>query len=208
MTKIIKPVFSRNQDINKMAFLNWRMEHQTEINNILNLADGFMLSSIISAQTCLRNNKGKRADIIIFPILANANHAIELYLKGITWTLNKINGSTQKIEGSHNIDQIYRTVRSKVKLMGDSELKDFDKATIELKSYIDELFIKIKATPKEDKMDFSRYPFNNKYDNHFYVGTVGNTEIDLENFTKRFKKIHKNLDLYSEYLYHQKLMGD
>lgn len=200
-----KPIFSRHLDIDKMAFMNWRMDKNSDIQNLLNLANGFMISSIILAQKCLRTNKNKKADIIIFPILTNLNHGIELYLKGITWTLNKLLNNPRKIEGSHNIDQIYKTVKAKIKLLGPDDIKEFDKVTKNLKAYIDELFVKIQATDKDHKMDFSRYPFTNKYDNHFYVSAVGETEVDLENFVKRIKSIRKNLELYSDYLYYQKL---
>ncbi|RZK15153.1 MAG: hypothetical protein EOO43_15445 [Flavobacterium sp.] len=57
-------------------------------------------------------------------------------------------------------------------------------------------------------MDFSRYPFDNKYYNHFYVEQIGNVEIDLENFVKRFSTIHESLESLSDYLYHIELSRD
>lgn len=205
----MKPIFSRNEDIDKIAFLNWRISYDSEIRNLLNMADGFLIGAIRLAKLCLINNGDKTADILIFPILTNANHGIELYLKGIMWTINKIMSSESKIEGSHNIKQIYQTVRAKIKIYkGAISIKDFDEATEPLNNYIEELFNKIEATPSKDKMDFSRYPFNNKYENHFYVNKVGNVEVDLENFVERFEAISQTLENISEYLIYNELYED
>jgi hypothetical protein len=199
----MKPIFSRNLDIDKIAFLNWRFNKETEILNLLNIADGFMQSSIELAKVCLTDNDDKKADIVIFPILANANHGIELYLKSILWMLNRLLKIDSKIEGRHNIKQIYSTILSRLKIFkGHLTLKEFNKETKELKNYIEELVLKIDSTIQNDKMDFSRYPFSNKYENHFYVDTLRNVEIDLENFVLRFSLIHDKLEHISSFLYH------
>jgi hypothetical protein len=77
-----------------------------------------------------------------------------------------------------------------------------------LHNYIEELFEKTQATAKHDKMDFSRYPFDNKYENHFYVDQIGNVEIDLENFAERFTTIHQSLEKLTDFLYHIELNQD
>jgi hypothetical protein len=203
---MIKPIFSRNEDIDRIAFLNWRISYDAEILNLLNMADGFLLGAIRLAKQCLINNGDKTADILIFPILTNANHGIELYLKGIMWTLNKIMGSNSKFDGSHNIKQIYQTVTGKIRTYkGKLRLEDFNIATLDLKSYITELFEKIEATSLQDKMDFSRYPFNNRNENHFYVNEIGNVEIDLENLVSRFETIRHSLENISDFLTYQEL---
>jgi hypothetical protein len=205
----MQPIFSRNDDIDKIAFLNWRIAREDNIRNLRNLANGFMLASIRLARLCLIYNRDKTADILIFPILTNANHGIELYLKAITWTLNEIMNSGSKIEGAHNIQQIFNTVKSKIKkYKGRVSIKDFNECTAELQEYIVELFDKIKATEKKDNMDFSRYPFNTKYEQHFYVDIVGNVEVDLENFVSRFEIIHQNLENLWSFLYDQELDGE
>jgi hypothetical protein len=176
------------------------------IQNLLSMGNGFMLSAIYLAQRCLIDNHDKKADIVIFPILANANHGIELYLKGLTWILNKLLGTDSKIEGGHNIQQIFMTVKSKVQqLDGPDGEKAFEKETNNLSFYISELFAKVKATPRDNKMDFSRYPFNKKYENHFYADRVGNVEVDLENFVNRFEDIRTTLDSITSFYYYQRL---
>ncbi len=202
----MKPIFSRQIDIDKIAFLNWRISEGTDILNLVNIADGFLMSSIDLAEQCISDNSHKRADILIFPILNNANHGIELYLKAMIWLLNKLQGSDSKIEGKHNIKQIYSTVKSKVRSYGGQlTINDFKEATKGLNNYINELFEKIEATPRNDKMDFSRYPFSGDYENHFYVDRVGAVEIDIENFVHRFKEIKSSLEKLVDFLYYYEL---
>jgi len=93
----VKPVFSRNEDINKIAFLNWRMEFG-DVNNLFNLADGYFQSASLLTEACLVDNHDKKADIIIFPILACFNHGIELYLKASTLTVTSCLTMTRKLE--------------------------------------------------------------------------------------------------------------
>ena len=120
----MQPIFSRNIDFNKIAFLNWCIESGEDIRNMLNLAEGYLDSSIALAKHCLDDNDDKKADILIFPILTNANHCIELYLKAMTWTLNKLLNIEKKIEGGHNIKQIFQTVRSKIKVYNGKETQN------------------------------------------------------------------------------------
>lgn len=206
--KEFKPIFSRHADINKMAFMNWRMD-DSQLISLINIGEGFFESALLLANACCRSNKHKRSDILIFPIFANANHGIELYLKSINWILNQLLNKPRKIEGGHNIDLIYKTVKAKIKEFGGKEeTKNFDDATANLNEYIKELYLKNSANAKNDKMDFSRYPFGTDYSDHFYVDQwlsgkpTPAAEVDMPNFVKRFKEIRKNLDLYCEYLYY------
>lgn len=195
--------------------MNWRTERNNQINNLIVIANGYMESSITLAESLLQNNSGKRADILIFPILFNANHAIELYLKSIEWSLNKLLDNGQKIETIHNIKQIFNTVKKRVdEFEKDKEDKNtFDEMTEELKCYIEELDSIINNINNRDRnrdrnnknknnMDFSRYPFDTDYRNHFYVDEFRNVVVDIENFVIRFKEIYRNLDCISKhYLY-------
>jgi hypothetical protein len=164
-------------NIDKIAFLNRRFSKADDLRNLLTLADGYLLCAIELAKTCLADNEDKKADILIFPILTNANHGIELYLKCLNWTLNELIDIDKKIEGRHNIKQIYQTVRAKFKsYKGNMTYRGFKEATVELASYINELFDKIGATPQNDKMDFSRYPFGNDYPQLDFAETQSRTD--------------------------------
>lgn len=202
----MQPIFSRNKDIDRIAFLNWRMSKDNDILNLTNIAEGYLEAGIKLAKLSLISNKDKTADIVIFPILMNVNHGIELYLKAINWMLNDIMGLNERIAGKHNIKQLYETVRSKIRsYQGGVSAEAFADATLDLWAYLVELFDKINATEREHKMDFSRYPFDNNYRKHFYVDCMGNVEVDLENFVYRFEKILLGLDNIAEFLYYHEM---
>lgn len=205
----MKPIFSRNKDYNKIAFLNWRITDGDHITNLINIADGYMTSAIRLAKLCLINNNDKSADIVIFPILMNANHGIEIYLKAIMWLLNVIIKSPAKIERGHNLQKLFKTVRSKIATYGGGiSLNDFNDGSKGLQLYLDELFDLTKGTEKKDNMDFSRYPFDKNYESHFYVTKLGNVEVDLENFVVRFDEIHNFLDSIANFLCDHELSDD
>jgi hypothetical protein len=174
-------IFSSNEDYTATTFLNWRVAKHEDTGNMLVLADGFISSAIQLCQDCLNDNEDKKGDILIFPILHNANHGIELYLKSKVWTLNKLIRSENKIEGKHNIQQIFSTVKAEIKTYKGKEwAKYFDKQNKGLQEYISELFNLISGFGISDNMDFSSYPITVKYENHFYIDRLDNVKIDLE----------------------------
>lgn len=200
----MKNVFSYNADIDKTAYMNWRTSRHDHIYNMIVIADGFMSSAIILAEEDLADNWDNKADSIIYPMIFNANHAIELYLKATVWTLNILLDNQQKIEGCHDIQQILQTVIKRVSEFETKKekRKQFKEMINGTKLYVDELFAKITAQDgkrKKDKMDFSRYPFDQQYMPHFYVTELDNVVVDLENFVIRFKEMGDNLHLIATY---------
>lgn len=205
----MNPIFSRNEDHHKIAFLNWRIESDDNILNMLNLAEGYMKSAQLLTEICLQDNRDKKGDIVIFPIFANFNHAIELYLKAINWTLNKLTGDTRKIEGGHNLKLLYYTIRKKIATYGGNiKVHDFDTSMEQLKSYLEELFNRVEATDKDPKMDFARYPITSSYEDHFYVGLMGSVEVDLEKFWRVIVDVHKSFLEISNFLFWKELNND
>lgn len=201
--KALKPIFSRHPVIDKMSFVNWRTDSDSIIGNTRVLADGYFRAGITLTKICIRNNRDKKADVFIFPILNNLNHGIELYLKAILWNVNESMGMGRKMEGKHNIRQIYQTLKSRIgQAPCNISSKQFGERTAELRAYLDELYTRIKANDKNDKMDFSRYPFGHQFENHFYVDQMGTIEIDLVNLRKRFETIQLQLETLSDYLYY------
>ena len=81
-------IFSYNVDIDKTAYMNWRTRQHQPIHDMMIIADGYMKAAIMLAQDCLQDNGDKKADIVVFPMLFSANHAIELYLKSIKYQPN------------------------------------------------------------------------------------------------------------------------
>ncbi|WP_396636738.1 hypothetical protein [Maribacter sp. R77961] len=205
MNKDIQDIFSRNEVIDKIAFLNWRME-SGDIVNLFNLGDGYFDSAIILCDRCLSKNKGKIADILIFPIFMNFNHGIELYLKGLTLTLNELLKIDIKIDGTHNLNQLFSVLKARIKdLDGQKKANEIVKDNFNLREYLNELTTTLNPNQKNDKMDFSRYPFTKKEGNHFYVDTWNNIEVDLENLKNRITIIYQKLEQYADYFYYERL---
>lgn len=202
----MKKIFTYNKDIAKTAYVNWRTDQNDHIWNMIAMADGFLSSAIELSKVCIDDNHDKKADMLIFPTLTNANHGIELYLKSMVWILNILLGADQKIEGKHNIQQIYQTLQAKLKTYkGQKFLNDFKDQNKDLEDYIGELFSLLEASRGKDNMDFSRYPINKDYESHFYVDMRDNVVVDLENFVERFQKIKDGLEAAASYLFHIEL---
>lgn len=169
----MEKIFSYNVDIDKTAYMNWRTRQHKPIHDMMIIADGYMKAAIMLAQDCLQDNGDKKADIVVFPMLFSANHAIELYLKSINGSLNMLLNMKESFCGGHDIRQIWNTVKKRmIGFETDKEQrKQFKKMTKELDDYISELYDKIdkdhNANAKMKNMDFSRYPFNTDDEYHF-----------------------------------------
>lgn len=199
----LEPIFSRNTDVNKTAFLNWRMAEGEDTLNMANLADGYFKSAISLLKMCLEDNDDKKADIYIFPVMAIANHGIELYLKTLIWIFNTLLQIDRKIEGRHDLKQLYQTLTAKIQAYRRAiYLKEFKVESKVLKEYIEELSKVVGSTEKRDKMDFARYHLTNNYENHFYVENTKNIELDLENYLSKIQLIHTVFQgMYNQLIY-------
>lgn len=138
----MEKIFSYNVDIDKTAYMNWRTRQHKPIHDMMIIADGYMKAAIMLAQDCLQDNGDKKADIVVFPMLFSANHAIELYLKSINGSLNMLLNMKESFCGGHDIRQIWNTVKKRmIGFETDKEQrKQFKKMTKELDDYISELY--------------------------------------------------------------------
>lgn len=212
MNKDFKKIFTSNNDINKTAYMNWRMDNY-DIENMIIMAEGYIDSAIIIIDDIVNSgNKFKKADNLIFPILFNANHGIELYLKATIWALNILLDDNHKIEGKHNIKQIFENLKSKVNIFEKENKQkrvEFKKMTKNLERYLKEIEEKVDINVDgkyRDNMDFPRYPFNVAYINHFYVGSYENISVDLENLRERLKEIKYSLANISKSYFYDSLV--
>lgn len=202
----MKDIFSYNADINKNAYLNWRTNNHDHISNMINLADGFMSSSILLTKQVLKDNRRKEADVIIYPILFNANHGIEVYLKAICWSLNTLlNNQSKPFSTHHNLMNLLNDVKSLVTQYDSNEenLETFNNRIEPLEKYLKEIYSKIEKISANGKklynIDFSRYTLDIKNEPQFYITELDNVVIDLENFSEVFHKIHQDLNNFAEY---------
>ena len=206
-----KDIFSYGDSIETTAYLNWRTMRHSSLLNMSVIADGFMKAAILLAQEILNDNDDKKADVIVFPMLFSANHAIELYLKQILWAQYIILDMDEKhkIEGDHDIKLLYDSVSNREDDVlkkypdGVETKKGFNQLMKNLKTYIDELYPKISLDDGKGNlkthMEFSRYPFSSKYEDFFYITDSNNVVVDPENFIVRMTEIGKNLDMIAGY---------
>src|SRR5699024_7205560 len=108
--KQLKDIFSYNKDIEKNAYMNWRTQRFDQIQNMIVIAEGFRDSSLLLVEQILKDNTDKKADNLIFPILFNANHSIEVYLKAINWTQNKLLNKDDTFAKTHDLVILFRNV--------------------------------------------------------------------------------------------------
>lgn len=183
----MKPLFSPNpKTVNYTAFVNWRVQLQEGPHNLIVLGDGFFDSAIILIEHALRNNTNKIADSIIFPMIHNINHAIELHLKAIEYSLNCQLQNGRLFSGGHDVLQLLQTVLSRIEdIEGKRKSNEYGKIIVVLSNYINEIYHKVDKVTNDKKLEFSRYPvMSNKRDAHFYIKATENVEIDLENYLK------------------------
>lgn len=203
-----KKVFSYNADVEKCAFMNWRVNNREPIQNMNVLAEGYFASALLLANTCLKNNNDKKADTLVFPMLFAANHGIELYVKSICWSMNILLGYRNSYAENHDIRGIWYTAKQKIREYGFGygyEESDFKNMIVNLERYLDELSNIIKMDSNIDKayhnIDFSRYPINNRKEYHFYLNRYDNVVIDLEYFAIMFEDIYDCLHRLAEFYY-------
>lgn len=99
----MKKIFSYNKDINQNAYLNWRMETNSDSSNFYTMANSFANSTVLLLDSVLNDNSDKKADSIIFPIFYLADQSIELYLKAIIREIITTNSAEDKCPVTHDI---------------------------------------------------------------------------------------------------------
>lgn len=175
---IIPNYFDFSGDIENSAYLNWRFDFIRETENqFYEMGKAYFETAISLIDDCLIDNKDKKADIWIFPILFNVVHGTEIYLKGfnsqirILDKIEKQEYQESKIEGKHNILQLCQTAISLIKC---SSHKDLLPEFEFVKKFIDILYA------NTNDMTFARYPVDSNKQPHFYVQKEENITIDLD----------------------------
>lgn len=164
-----------NRDYNNpdaYAFLNWRMDNGLGSNDKENRAQmasdnyqmgkGYIGNALVSLFTIIENNNQNNvADIMVFPILFDAWHGLELWLKSLCISLSLLYGETVtgKLQG-HSIEKFYSDI---TKFLDKYDLKQVKEVAFsDLCNLINE-FKRVNAN-----FDFARYSFSSKAEYQFY----------------------------------------
>lgn len=197
------PIFSYNADIKRNAYLNWRTDKIDHSSNLYIFASNYADAAIALINTILEDNRDKKADALIMPILYDIDQSIELYIKGIIRCIEEVIGDQISIYKTHDIYALERELISKIQRK-ESSSKGLEKHLSPVSAYIDELYQKIRSKADNGRLevniDFARYPFNVDGMAHFYIKENDNVVIDVENLGHRFIEIRDSLEaLYLMY---------
>ena len=175
-------IFCGEKDIdytqsNKYAFLNWDFDNSLGgKNNVPQfIQDNFVMgnayigNAVLSLYSILYSgNYCSTADVLIFPIMFELWHGVELWLKSSVDAIYYFLGINNKIKKSHKIYEYLEVLEEELKKLGMEQTIDI--ALPELIKLIKE-FQRVNAN-----FDFARYSFNGKRTYQFYNAPLGEDE--------------------------------
>ena len=180
-------LFSHNIDINKNAYLNWRTDETDQAYNMYVIAKGFSNAAKQLITDVLSDNRDKKADSLIFPILYSVDQSIELYIKAILRQIDILNGEKPSNYKTHDIKKLVDSLRGAVNKIENNSGK-LETHIKPITDYIAELYSRI-SDQRGVNIDFARYPIDTSGDAHFYITEKDNIVIDVENLKHWFDKI-------------------
>ncbi len=199
----MKDIFSYNSDLSRNAYLNWRTDKHDQEHNLFVLASAYGDGAISLINDILEDNRDKKADALIMPILYCIDQSIEVYLKAIIRRIEMITGDVLSNFKSHDIKELYKALNGYIKKK-EVKTAGLQKQLLPLSAFIDELYSKIQSSDETGKeslgIDFARYPIKVDGTPHFYITAEENVVIDVENLGERFVEIQDCLEaLYLMY---------
>ena len=196
--KSLPNIFDYHIDINKNAYLNWRMDFAGKRRlRFAIFGEAYFDTAYYLLTQCLEDNSDKKADVWIFPILFNTIHGIEVYLKAIHSSYNiSLNTGTGNIEGNHDIRQLCSTAKNQIlnfrKLHPDSCSDQLFEAIKVVENFIEHIYA------NSEDMTFARYPMQKNKEDQFYVFPHGNIVVNLEKLNQQLPIIYHMLDFILE----------
>ena len=177
-SKVLDSVFDYGSTVDTTAYLNWRVQGKTNKEQFVLLGRAFLTSAYLQLNCCLEDNGDKSADLLIFPIMFDVVHGIEVYEKAICASFSYLLGKERKVvEGGHNILQLSQTASA---LIDEYSIGKKSRTTEQMKSaigYVKNFTENIYS--KTNDMTFARYPLMKNGDGHFYTDTYENETVDI-----------------------------
>lgn len=198
-----KDLFSHNTDIKKNAYLNWRTDRHDNAHNLYVLASDYADGAIALINCILVDNRDKKADALIMPIMYSIDQSIELFLKAIIREIEELEATIISNYKTHDIEDLLKIMVAHIKKK-EVKTKGLEKHLKPVTSFISELYKQIKSNDENGhtslNIDFARYPISPEGNPHFYVESTENVVIDVENLKSRFNEIRNSLEsLYYMY---------
>lgn len=198
MGKKLDTIFQYNVDIDKTSYLNWRAGFaHTSRRQFVIIGEAFFSTAYNLLQQCLIDNRDRKADSWIFPIMFNIVHGIEVYLKAINAALSVVLRKNRDIsEGGHDLKALCGTARNLI-IEYKTANKNITTSQIFEGIKVVEKFIS-NIYEKTDDMTFARYPLAKNKQGHFYIETFDNEVVDLELLREQLVYVFKMLDFIYE----------
>ena len=159
------------------AFLNWNFDNSLGgKNNVSQLiqdnfvmGNAYMGNAVLSLYSILcSENYCSTADVLIFPIMFDLWHGVELWLKSSVDAIYYILGIDNEVKKNHKIYEYLEVLEKELKKLGMEQTIDI--ALPELIKLIKELQ-RVNAN-----FDFARYSFRGKRKYQFYNAPLGEDE--------------------------------
>ena len=197
-SKHLYTIFQYNEDLDKTAYLNWRMDsRRSDRHKFVIMGEAYFSTAYALIQICLEDNSDKKADVWIFPILFNIVHGIEVYLKAINVVLNVVlNKPRVTIQGGHDIKQLCSIAKHLLIEYRDLDINETKKQMYAALKAVERFIANIYE--KTGDMTFARYPITDRNEDHFYVKALQNEVVDLELLEEQMVVIYNSLDFIYE----------
>lgn len=172
------------------AYLNWRVSDGGKGYKFKEIAEGYLVSSILVLSKSIENHTERLGDATIFSIIFNILHGIELYLKSMLFIiLDYCGNSGQPFDTGvwgHSVKYLLSEVKNQSTSLG------LESITCKDISILDDFFNKI--FKYSDDVTFARYPYDKRNAEQFYVNMGKNIIIDMQVLTEWVKSIFYVLD--------------
>ena len=163
--------YSRPKDY---AYLNWQFDNsmggkgnpaQSVQDNFV-MGNAYMANAVLGLYSIIYNrNRYSMADTLVFPIMFDIWHGLELWLKSSVYAIDFLTDSDKKKKQNHRINDYLNTLKSELKRLGMNQTIDI--ALSEVTALIGE-FQRVNAN-----FDFARYSFDSRGDYQFYNAPSG-----------------------------------
>lgn len=170
--------YTYGKNLDSTAYISWRFNFSYEKENDFDImSNAYFECALELINKCIEDNKDKKLDIWIFPILYNISHSLELKLKSIYLYIQK---KLEPSKTNHNWIDLIRDIKGYYIQENQKEMS-FKKKMNEqfiLSLEIAEHFLECLLSKSED-VTFIRYPVDKKNNEFFYNKSEENVVIDL-----------------------------
>lgn len=166
----IAPIYYENlHDQPNFAYLNWLVGHEKKALNFKQFGENYLVGCLSMLDVVLKDNSHRLGDRVIYPIIFDAIHGIELYLKAFLFEMKY--DDEAKIWG-HSVKRLLSLVQETSNNEKYFSLVNPDMRYVEL--FLDEIF------KYSDDTTFARYPNDRSGYEQFFVNSKNNIIIDMK----------------------------